>query len=117
MSARLIAIVLIVCTSCSGGVIPCPKVKTAKLHRSFKPSASSLTARANEEPAATGRKQKDARIHDVHFIQNVSVEEWDCPKPGKKRYMPKSVKENIRKNRKKIESDLKENAADSLSRR
>ncbi|MBA4054319.1 MAG: hypothetical protein C0490_06380 [Marivirga sp.] len=117
MSIRLITIILIVCTSCQSGIIPCPKVKTAKLHKSFKPSASSLTERVNPEPEAATRKMKDAKINDGHFIQNISVEEWDCPKPGKKKYMPKSVKENIRRNKKKIESDFKENAADSLSNR
>lgn len=112
MPIRLIIVILIICTSCQSGIIPCPKVKTAKLHKSFKPSASSLTARASQEPEAETRKVK---ANEGHFIQNVSVEEWDCPKPGKKRYMPKSVKDNIRKNKKKIESDYRENATDSLS--
>lgn len=115
MPIRLIAIILIICTSCQSGIIPCPKVKTAKLHKSFKPSASSLTARASQESEAETRKVKEIKPSEGHFIQNVSVEEWDCPKPGKKRYMPKSVKENIRKNKKKIETDFKENATDSLS--
>jgi hypothetical protein len=115
MPIRLITIVLIICTSCQSGIIPCPKVKTAKLHKSFKPPASSLTARAGQPSEAEARKMKEVKPNDGHFIQNVSVEEWDCPKPGKKRYMPKSVKENIRKNKKKIESDYKENATDSLS--
>jgi hypothetical protein len=115
MPIRLIIVVLIICTSCQSGIIPCPKVKTAKLHKSFKPSASSLTARAGQEAEVETRKAKEVKPNDGHFIQNVSVEEWDCPKPGKKRYMPKSVKDNIRKNKKKIESDYKENAADSLS--
>lgn len=117
MSIRLIIIILIICSSCQSGVIPCPKIKTAKLHKSFKPSASSLTARVNQEPEESTKKIKDIRTNDVHFIQNISVEEWDCPKPGKKRYMPRSVKENIRRNKKKIESDFKENVADSLSNR
>jgi hypothetical protein len=117
MSVRLVVIILIICTACQGGKIPCPKIKTTKLHKSFRPSVGSLSARADQEPEATARKTKDTRTNDGHFVQNISVEEWDCPKPGKKRYMPKSVKENIRRNKKKIESDFKENAADSLSSR
>jgi hypothetical protein len=48
------------------------------------------------------------------MIQSVSVEEWDCPRPGQKKYMPKSVKENIRKNLKKVTKDSG-NKADSVS--
>jgi hypothetical protein len=47
------------------------------------------------------------------MITHVSVEEWDCPQPGKKKYMPKQVKQNIRKNMKRISSD-KQNEADSV---
>jgi hypothetical protein len=115
MPIRLIIVILIICSACQSGIIPCPKVKTAKLHKSFKPSASTLTARAGQESEEESRKVKEVKPSNGHYIQNVSVEEWDCPKPGKKRYMPKSVKENIRKNKKKIESDYKENATDSLS--
>jgi hypothetical protein len=117
MSIRLIVSLFFICTACQVGKIPCPKVKTVKLHKNFRPSAASLSAKANQEHE-TVQRTKDVRPNDVHFIQNISVEEWDCPKPGAKRYMPKSVKENIRKNKKKIESDIRnENQADSLSNR
>ncbi|HEY9487860.1 MAG TPA: hypothetical protein VIQ51_05990 [Chryseosolibacter sp.] len=48
-----------------------------------------------------------------YTIQHVDVEELDCPKPGEKK-MPKAVKENIRKNRKKIRYYFEETATDSL---
>ena len=112
MSIRFIVIVIVICTACSGGKIPCPKIKTAKLQKHYRPSASALSARANQ-PENDDQK-KDVKINDVHFIQNVSMEEWDCPKPGSKHYMPKSVKENIKRNKKKIESDYKKQQADSL---
>lgn len=118
MSVRLIAILLIVCTACQVGKIPCPKVKTVRLHKNFRPAPSSLSAKVSQEPETGVHKTKEGKATDVHFIRNISVEEWDCPKPGKKRYMPKAVQENIRKNKEKIESDGKnENQADSLSHR
>lgn len=117
MSIRLIVSLLIICTACQVGKIPCPKIKTVKLHKNFRPSAASLSAKVNQE-RETVQRTKDVKVNDVHFIKNISVEEWDCPKPGVKRYMPKSVKENIRKNKKKFESDVRtENQTDSLSNR
>ena len=35
-------------------------------------------------------------------MQHVDVEELDCPKPGTKKVMPKAIKENIRRNKKKV---------------
>jgi hypothetical protein len=58
-----------------------------------------MMAKAKEEPedkTTTWKKPKDK------FVQNVTIEEWDCPRPGKKRYLPRSVKYNIRKNERRI---------------
>jgi len=116
MFVRVFAILLFACTSCQVGKIPCPRMKTVKLHKSFKPSAAMLSAKASQEPETEVSSGRDSRAADVRFIKNISVEEWDCPKPGSKHYMPKSVKENIRRNWKKIESDArKKNEEDSLS--
>ena len=113
MSTRfIIGVILIICSACHGGLIPCPRVKTVKLQKHYRPSSYALTAKANQEEPETERK--DVKLNDVRFIQNVSVEEWDCPKPGSKHYMPKSIKENIKRNKKKIESDYKKQQADSL---
>ena len=49
-----------------------------------------------------------------YTMQHIDVEEMDCPKPGEKK-MPRAVKENIRKNRKKIRYYYEEPAPDSLS--
>jgi hypothetical protein len=46
-------------------------------------------------------------------LEHVDVEEWDCPKPGAKRAMPKEIKDNIRKNRKAYEEYYK-HRADSI---
>ncbi|MEJ7643667.1 MAG: hypothetical protein WKF87_03670 [Chryseolinea sp.] len=109
---------LILCTACQVGKIPCPKPDTVKLHKSFRHTPSSLiSARATRDPV--GENPSNDRPADARYVRNISVEEWDCPKPGAKRYMPKSVKENIRKNKKKFESDMKQGQqeSDSLSSR
>ena len=112
MSVRFIVFVILICTACQGGKIPCPKIKTVKLQKHYRPSAYALTAKASQ--AEVENQKKDVKSNDVHYIQNVSMEEWDCPKPGSKRYLPKSVKENIKRNKEKIESDYKKHQADSL---
>jgi hypothetical protein len=109
---------LIFCTACQVGKIPCPRPETVKLHKSFRHTPSpSLSARATREPEEETRFNE--RPADVRYVKKISVEEWDCPKPGAKRYMPKSVKDNIRKNKKKFESDMKQvrQQQDSVSAR
>ncbi len=105
MKARFTWIVfaLFICSACQLGKIPCPRVKEAKLRTHYR--STSYTARANEETPTAEQTQlfKDSRS----TVQNVSLAEWDCPHPGKKRYLPKAVKENIRKNMDKIKSDSK----------
>jgi hypothetical protein len=112
MSIRFIIGVIFICAACQGGRIPCPKIKTVKLQKHYRPSQSALSARADQAESETERKY--GKIKEVRFIKNVSVEEWDCPRPGSKHYMPKSVKENIKRNKKKIESDFKKQQTDSL---
>ena len=108
---------LVVCSACQTGKIPCPKVKTAKLQRHYKPSSYVFSAKATPEPEPASSRELNSRPEDARYIQNVSMEEWDCPKPGAKRYMPKSVKDNIRRNWRKIESDARSHRADSVANR
>jgi hypothetical protein len=115
MSARLIGIILVLafCSACQMGKIPCPKNKEARVRKHFRPSASMLSAKADREPETPRPSPKNS---DPRFVKNVSVEEWDCPKPGAKKYKPKAVKDNIRKNMNKINSDQqKQNQTESLS--
>lgn len=112
MSARFIVLVILICTACQGGRIPCPKVKTVKLQKHYRPSSYVLTAKASQ--AEIENQKKEVKSNDVRYIQNVSMEEWDCPNPGNKLYMPKAIKDNIKRNKKKIESDYKKQQADSL---
>lgn len=107
MFIRLIVLsMFLFATGCQSGIIPCPTVKTARIKKShpYRPSLSSLSARA-EEPDDLHNKSN--KINDERSFKNISVEEWDCPRPGEKRYMPKAVKDNIRRNMKRINSGSK----------
>ena len=123
MFRRLIFLMLFLGTACQSGIIPCPRVKTARakktiIHKHFLESASSLSAKASaeEHDASTAKTQhaKNSKGAEIKVIGNVTPEEWDCPRPGRRKYMPKTVKENIRKNLRKINSGDK-NETDSLS--
>jgi hypothetical protein len=118
MTNKICFLALLMCMACQSGIIPCPTVKTAKarkstIHKRFLESSSSLSAHADSAPEeqkdrTSAQRVKPLKGNDVKTIQHVSVEEWDCPKPGKRKYMPKAVKENIRKNLDKINADPKD---------
>lgn len=113
MYARFILLLFALLTACQSGRISCPEPKFAKLkkstpHRSYYSPQFSAANETEEE----SRQTKGTRTNSK-MITHVSVEEWDCPQPGKKKYMPKTVKQNIRKNMKRISSD-KQNEADSV---
>lgn len=118
MFRRLIILMLFLGTACQSGLLPCPRVKTAKakktiIHRHFLESESSLSAKAGDDEHE-GTKTHNRVRNDVKVINNVTPEEWDCPRPGKRKYMPKTVKENIRKNLEKINAG-DQNETDSLA--
>jgi hypothetical protein len=101
---RLILLVLILCTSCERGLIPCPSLKTIKAKHYRRPliNSKSLSARANDD--AKESRMRNYKSEDTRVVKSITVEEWDCPKPGEKKVMPRSVKENIKKNLKKVKS-------------
>jgi hypothetical protein len=126
MVTRWLLILLICCTSCMSGLIPCPTVKADKVKKSngrsgyFAPKM--MTASAKETKSVKETKQtetvKRSRPEARPALEHVNVEEWDCPKPGGKKNMPKALKENIRKNKKAFEAYYKNRSvADSLSAR
>jgi hypothetical protein len=65
---------------------------------------ASLSANAENDNSSKNIHNKSSRSTDNLAVKNISVEEWDCPKPGAKKYMPKTVKDNIKRNFKKINS-------------
>lgn len=99
----IIGTVMIACTACHSGLIPCPRVKTVRMrnqpHRYFYESQETLSA-----DAKTNVHGRSAKTDDGRSVKNVSVEEWDCPRPGVKKYMPRNVKENIKRNMEKMTS-------------
>jgi len=116
MKIVLILLVLVWCNACQTGKIPCPKPRYAKakktvIRKNFAQAESSVSARGEREddkPQIRGVRGTEAKM-----IHNISVEEWDCPRPGVRKYMPRSVRDNIRKNFKKLKQDDKEFKRDS----
>jgi len=103
--------ILLLCTvfafGCNSGKIPCPKVKKVRLQRSAHLYKPDFIANADYGIKKSEKNSKPEK--KIKIIQHVSVEEWDCPKPGTFRYMPKAIKHNIKRNFRKINSE-----ADSL---
>jgi hypothetical protein len=107
MLARLV-ILIVLLTACQARLIPCPTFETATFkQRSAHKTRTALVAKANEKTDVKIPNRANPKTKE-RFVRNISVEEWDCPEPGKRKYMPRSVRQNIRKNWKKI------NASDSL---
>jgi len=122
MKIRFIVLVLLVATACQTGKIPCPRVKYVKakrtvIRRNFQQSEQSIQARAAVNRAEEEKSQsRGVRGAEDKMIHNVSMEEWDCPRPGVKKYMPRSVRDNIRKNTKKLKQDDTDAHQDSVLR-
>lgn len=113
MSFRLILIVLMFCSACRSGEIACPRPETVRLKKKAGVNYKVLLARRRKEPRQITKAE--LRQLQARDYKTVSVEEWDCPRPGTNK-MPKYVQENIRKNRKRINEYYKNReAADSVS--
>jgi hypothetical protein len=110
--SRLVLIIVLLCFGCQTGRIPCPKFKTKSgHHKRYRNYSSALTAKAEDKDEIT----KASRTQELKFVRNVSVEDWDCPQPGSKKYLPKTVRDNIRRNTKKVNEDLRRAAADTTA--
>jgi hypothetical protein len=127
MLVRCIVILLLCCTACRTGIIPCPEPKGLKLKKSpvgKRYRGERNPTRDEQEPVIT--VSSDARTPQTnpkknkykyveYTIQHVDVEDLDCPRPGEKKVMPRAIRENIRKNRKKVRYYYREARADSLN--
>lgn len=126
MLIRAIVLFLILCTGCRSGIIPCPEVKGLRLKKSQvnkRVRPERILPREEAEPVITvsseartpqqTSKNSNKYRYVKYTIQHVDVEDLDCPKPGEK--MPRTVKNNIRKNRKKVRYYYEETPTDSLS--
>jgi len=111
-------IVVILFTACRAGEMACPEPKIVKLNRRpanyrMKIQQRQMSASAKEDKEKYARMEGQRQIRPVKSSD--SIEEWDCPKPGTKT-VPKAVKENIKKNRKKFDNYYKtRNFSDSVS--
>jgi hypothetical protein len=120
MKTQLIVILILICTACQSGRIPCPdargpKIRKVRVSSKQKPEyTASINPRRGQ--AETKTQTGQAKESEGRFVRNVSVEEWDCPRPGEKKYMPRSIKGNIKRNMKKLNEDRKQKASsDSLN--
>lgn len=99
--------------ACRSGEIACPQVKGVKLNKRPANYRMRMNAYASAEE---DKEEKFTFPRQTRPVKDAaSIEEWDCPKPGTKAQLPKAVKENIRKNRKKFETYYKNRSvADTL---
>lgn len=114
MSIRLLVLLLLV-AACRSGEIACPEQKSVKLRK--KPGRYLRVQ--EEEVTASAEDRKPTRSLPAQKKMKTigSIEEWDCPRPGAN-VIPKSVKENIKKNRKKFQEANKQHtsASDTTAR-
>jgi hypothetical protein len=104
MGLRIMLAITLFCFACQSGRIPCPKAKKVRLEKSArKRSAYVMTARA--ETDNTKLHSRNPGSGNIKEIKHVDIEEWDCPRPGARKYMPKAVKENIRRNMERVTAD------------
>lgn len=118
MPLRALFLIILLCTGCRSGIIPCPDPEVARLKK------SSVNKRANardlREPEVTALSQetpnrKAPRYRYVKYeIEHVDVEDLDCPRPGQKN-VPKAVKNNIRKNRRNVRYYFEQPPVDSVA--
>jgi hypothetical protein len=115
--SRILLIMVLLCFGCQTGRIPCPKPKSKLIrsghYRAYRAYSSSLTAQIDKKDAHD--RSREIKPTDSKYVKNVSAEEWDCPNPGARKYLPRNVKENIRRNARKVEEDGRKNAGDSIS--
>jgi len=130
MNIRAAIILIVVCTACQSGKIPCPEIKFAKMKESkankgnrFMASPSRMMASAKTMDVQVSAKRdvnlermKATRTTVKEMLEQYgNVEEWDCPSPAGKKKYSKVAKENIRKNEKKMREHLKRTESDTLT--
>jgi len=130
MTIRVALLLIVVCTACQSGRIPCPEVKFAKMkeskvkaNRFFAPPSNIMASNKGviehegTKNSVDLERLKASRVTGKEMLEKYgTVEEWDCPSPAGKRKYSKVAKENIQKNEKKMREHLKQrHALDSLS--
>ena len=116
MILRVVFIILVFCTACNSGEIPCATGKPLKLrkmgHYGINPVRKShLTASVDKQKSQKRIPRPDIN-HDVKDL--ASLEDWDCPRPGMNK-TSKVVQQSIKANKKKMTSYYKKSRQDSLN--
>ena len=126
MLIRAIVLFLVLCTGCRSGILPCPDLKGMKLKKSQVNKRFRMDRNVREEPEPVITVSSDAKTpqparknsskvrYVKYTMQHIDVDEMDCPKPGERK-KPRAVRENIRKNRKKIRYYYEEARSDTLA--
>lgn len=127
MLLRALLVLLVLCFGCRtheySGIkeIKCPEFKAKKLRKNYHAFRVRTPRKTDRTTSAKNKKDQSifrTRIEhlqtttDENFdlkpiLHQVNVEDLDCPKPGMGKNLPKAVKQNIRRNNKKIRSYLK----------
>ncbi len=109
----IICLAAVLGAGCQSGRIPCPKpgAKTSKKV----PKRMKSYALINNTEMRDAEAKVNTKPNDSRYIGNVTVEEWDCPEPGRKKYLPRSVRKNIRKNFVRMSDEQRKAQADSVS--
>ena len=103
---------LLLC-GCKSGLIDCPDVRGPKAKRTIintrnlKPEdlyVSSSTKKMDKEYARSYERLREQR-RDLKNPQ--TIEEWDCPRPGKQKNS-KIVKGNVRRMERKMQAEMEE---------
>ena len=91
----------------------CPEPQSVRLKKRAGVNYKVLLARRKNE--LKGITKTQLRQLQAKEYKTVSVEEWDCPRPGMNK-IPKHIQDNIRRNKKRINEYYKSRESpDSLS--
>jgi hypothetical protein len=112
MFTRIIPLLLLVCVACAPNPFACPSPEKVRLKKRVGVNYKVLIARKRQQqPKITKAELRQLMSREY---KTVTVEEWDCPRPGVKN-VPKEVQDNIRKNKKRFNEYYKtRNSSDSL---
>lgn len=135
MLIRLTLLVIIVCTACKtneyAGIkeLKCPEFKGKKLRKNYKafrvktPDKSVMAKKAEKERHWSRSDIKHLQTYTDEnndlkpIIHKFDVEDMDCPKPYLPKNLPRAVKQNIKRNTKKIRTYFRtKDEADSAKR-
>lgn len=116
MIYRITILIVLLSMGCKSDIIYCPDYKPLRMKES-NPYRSKKNVPSLSASSVTGKKDyyTRERPQSTEVKKVVSIEDWDCPKPGGQR-SKKIVKENIKRMEKKLKDDSKRKSSlDSLS--